>query len=100
MKRTGYLGIDAGTQGLSVIFTDEEMRIRAAGAGGYDMVPGLAAGCYEQRPADWEAALVAAMADLRRKLAAVGMEMEVLAIGISAQMHGEVLASIASMVVR
>ena len=33
-KTRGYLGIDAGTQGLSVIFTDEEMRIRAAGAGG------------------------------------------------------------------
>jgi sugar (pentulose or hexulose) kinase len=92
-KTRGYLGIDAGTQGLSVIFTDEEMRIRAAGGGGYDMVPGLAAGCYEQRPADWEAALVTAMADLRGKLAAVGVEMEVLAIGISAQMHGEVLAA-------
>jgi hypothetical protein len=23
MKRSGYLGIDAGTQGLSVIFTDD-----------------------------------------------------------------------------
>jgi sugar (pentulose or hexulose) kinase len=94
-KTRGYLGIDAGTQGLSVIFTDEELRIRAAGGGGYDMVPGLAAGCYEQRPADWEAALIAAMADLRGKLAAVGLEMEVLAIGISGQMHGEVLADAA-----
>jgi sugar (pentulose or hexulose) kinase len=94
-KTRGYLGIDAGTQGLSVIFTDEEMRIRAAGAGGYDMVPGLAAGCYEQQPADWEAALAAAMADLRGKLAAKGVEMEALAIGISGQMHGEVLADAA-----
>jgi len=94
-KTRGYLGIDAGTQGLSVIFTDEEMRIRAAGAGSYDMVPGLDAGCYEQRPADWEAALGGAMADLRRKLAAVGVEMEVLAIGISGQMHGAVLADAA-----
>ncbi|MCE2726446.1 MAG: hypothetical protein LW698_06665 [Planctomycetaceae bacterium] len=94
-KTRGYLGIDAGTQGLSVIFADEEMRIRAAGTGSYDMVPGLDAGCYEQQPADWEAALGGAMADLRRKLAAVGVEMEVLAIGISGQMHGEVLADAA-----
>ena len=94
-KTHGYLGIDAGTQGLSVIFTDEEMRIRATGAGSYDMVPGLAAGCYEQRPADWEAALVAAMADLRANLAALGVEMDVRGIGISGQMHGEVLADAA-----
>ena len=91
----GTLGIDAGTQGLSVIFTDEAMRIRATGAGDYAMVPGLAAGCYEQRPRDWEAALVAAMADLRAKLAALGVEMDVLAVGISGQMHGEVLADAA-----
>ena len=42
MNTSGYLGIDAGTQGLSVIFTDEEMRILASGEGAYDMVPGLA----------------------------------------------------------
>ena len=66
MNRSGYLGIDAGTQGLSVIFTDDEMRILAHGEGGYEMVPGLAAECYEQRPGDWEAALRTAMADLRR----------------------------------
>jgi sugar (pentulose or hexulose) kinase len=94
-KTHGYLGIDAGTQGLSVIFTDEEMRIRATGSGSYEMVPGLAAGCYEQRPGDWEAALVAAMADLRANLAALGVEMDVRGIGISGQMHGEVLADAA-----
>ena len=88
----GYLGIDAGTQGLSVIFADEALRILAAGEAGYEMVPGLAAECYEQVPADWERALGEAMADLRRKLAAAGIEITVLAIGISGQMHGEVLA--------
>ncbi len=91
MKTQGYLGIDIGTQGLSVIFTDDELRIRASGEAAYDMVPGLDPECYEQQPADWEAALAAAMADLRRKLAALGVAMEVLAIGISGQMHGEVL---------
>ena len=95
MNRSGYLGIDAGTQGLSVIFTDEELRILATGEGGYDMLPGLAAECCEQSPADWEAALGVAMADLRSKLAAAGVEMNVRGIGISGQMHGEVLADAA-----
>ena len=56
------------------------------------MVPGLAAECYEQQPADWERALGEAMTVLRRKLAATGVEMDVRAVGISGQMHGEVLA--------
>jgi sugar (pentulose or hexulose) kinase len=92
MKTQGYLGIDAGTQGLSVIFTDTAQKIRGHGEGRYEMVPGLGPECYEQEPGDWEQALAEAMADLRRKLVAGGVEMEVLAIGISGQMHGEVLA--------
>ena len=92
MKTQGYLGIDAGTQGLSVIFTDESLRILAHGEASYEMVPGLGPECFEQSPADWEGAIGAAMADLRRKLAVAGVEMEVAAIGISGQMHGEVLA--------
>jgi len=95
MKTQGYLGIDVGTQGLSVIFTDEQLRIRAAGNSSYAMVPGLAAGEYEQRPADWEGALAAATAELRAKLAILGVELEVRAIGISGQMHGEVLCDAA-----
>jgi xylulokinase len=91
MKKQGYLGIDIGTQGLSVIFTDEAMRILSSGEGDYAMVPGLPAECQEQLPADWEQALAAAMGDLRRKLGSLGLEMEVRAIGISGQMHGEVL---------
>ena len=91
MKKQGYLGIDIGTQGLSVIFTDEAMRILSSGEGDYAMVPGLSAECQEQRPADWEQALGIAMGDLRRKLGSMGVEMEVRAIGISGQMHGEVL---------
>ncbi|MFM8705483.1 MAG: FGGY family carbohydrate kinase, partial [Planctomycetia bacterium] len=92
MKRSGYLGIDAGTQGLSVIFTDDEMQILATGEGAYAMVPGLAPECYEQHPGDWERALGVAMADLRTKLAAAKVEPDVRVIGISGQMHGEVLA--------
>jgi sugar (pentulose or hexulose) kinase len=91
MNTQGYLGIDIGTQGLSVIFTDEALRILAAGAGDYAMVPGLPEECQEQRPADWERALGDAMLALRKRLAASGIEPEVRAIGISGQMHGEVL---------
>ena len=87
MATRGYLGIDAGTQGLSVVFTDENMRIVGTGDGGYEMLPGLDAGCYEQQPSDWLQALVDAMADLRTKIG----DIEVLSIGISGQMHGEVL---------
>ena len=92
MNIQGYLGIDAGTQGLSVIFCDESLKILANGEGSYAMVTGLAADCYEQHPGDWEQALAKAMADLRQKLTASGITMEVQAIGISGQMHGEVLA--------
>ena len=93
MTRTqGYLGIDAGTQGLTVIFADESLAIRATGEAGYDMVPGLGPECYEQRPEDWERAIGAAMADLRTKLAAAGVTPDVRAIGLVGQMHGEVLA--------
>ena len=91
MKKQGYLGIDIGTQGLSVIFTDEALHILATGEGGYEMVPGLPPECQEQRPADWEHALAVAMAELRRNLGTLGLEAEVRAIGISGQMHGEVL---------
>jgi sugar (pentulose or hexulose) kinase len=88
----GYLGIDAGTQGLSVIFTDANLKILGTGEAGYEMVAGLGPECYEQAPADWERALGLAMAALRKDLAAKGIELSVAAIGISGQMHGEVLA--------
>ncbi|MCH2120687.1 MAG: hypothetical protein MK136_05625 [Pirellulaceae bacterium] len=89
MTTRGYLGIDAGTQGLSVIFTDEKLNVLEVGEGSYEMLPGLAAECYEQDPMDWIQALKDAMQELRKKFEG---DMEVLAIGISGQMHGEVLA--------
>lgn len=84
----GYLGIDCGTQGLSVIFVDESLKVLGVGEGGYEMVPDLADDCYEQQPADWIAAMEGAMKELHGMIS----DMEVLAIGISGQMHGEVLA--------
>lgn len=89
MNTKGYLGIDAGTQGLSVVLVDEQMAVLATGDGHYDMIEGLGDGCYEQLTRDWNAALRAAMEDLRSKLP--DSFPDVLAIGISGQMHGEVL---------
>ncbi len=93
MTIKGFLGIDAGTQGLSVVFCDETLNVIATGEGGYDMLPDLAEGCYLQNPGDWESALSNAMEDLRETMRGTNhAEFEVLAIGISGQMHGEVLA--------
>lgn len=82
-----FLGIDVGTQGLSVVLTDEDLSVLAAGEGGYDMVDGLAEGCYEQRPQDWESALREAAAVLGERLSEAPID----AVGVSGQMHGEVL---------
>ena len=89
MAIKGYLGIDAGTQGLSVVFTDENLKVLGTGEAAYAMVSALDEGCYEQLPSDWDAALSNAMRNLR---AQVNDALDVLAIGISGQMHGEVLA--------
>ncbi len=88
MAISGYLGIDAGTQGLSAVFTNQQLDVLATGASDYGMVADLDQGCYEQRPVDWLRALQSAVDDLRKRL---DETMDVLAIGISGQMHGEVL---------
>ena len=54
MKTLGFLGIDIGTQGLSVIFTNTELKILVSGEGGYEMIPELDPGCYEQQPSERE----------------------------------------------
>jgi sugar (pentulose or hexulose) kinase len=92
MTIRGYLGIDLGTQGVSVIVTDESTRVLAAGDAPYEMVEGLADDCYEQRPADWERGVASATAAAAGELARTNRSVEILAIGISGQMHGEVLA--------
>lgn len=84
----GYLGIDNGTQGLSILFAEEDtMQVLATGEADYEMVPGLEPGCYEQRASDWEAAMQTAMTQVREQIP----NLQVLAIGISGQMHGEIL---------
>ena len=85
MTKQGYLGIDAGTQGLSVVFTDAQLNVVATGVGDYAMLPELEEGSYEQNPKDWLTALKTAMADLSAQLGEVP---DVLSIGVSGQMHG------------
>lgn len=84
----GYLGIDNGTQGLSVVLTDKDLKVLATGESSYDFVPNLPAGCYEQRPEDWDTALSTAM---KQALKQFNQRWKPLAIGISGQMHGECL---------
>lgn len=87
----GVLGIDLGTQGLTAIFVDPQAQVLAQGEADYQMVPDLPEGCYEQRPSDWEAALVDAVQQLKQKLERLGIDPVFQAIGIAGQMHGEVL---------
>lgn len=68
MAIKGYLGIDAGTQGLSVVFTNEDLKVLGTGEASYEMVSNLAEGCYEQLPADWDDALSNAMRHLRDQM--------------------------------
>ena len=90
-----YLGIDNGTQGLSVVLVDPQtLQVLATGEGSYGMVEESSTsseeeGCYEQSTADWDSALQEAMAEVRRQMK--NHPLQVLAIGISGQMHGEVL---------
>ena len=87
----GYLGIDVGTQGLSVVFVDRQLNVLAVGEADYGMVPGLPEGCYEQSPQDWKTALQQAMSVLRQSLPTEHRKLEIQCIGLSGQMHGEVL---------
>ena len=89
MSFDGYLGIDAGTQGLTVVAVDPDMNVVATGDGRYEMVDGLPTGSYQQRPEDWLTALCQAMVELRGHLGSD--DLAVRAIGVSGQMHGEVL---------
>ena len=94
MSIKGYLGIDVGTQGLSIIFCDKDkLHILATGEGDYEMLPGLDEGCYEQLTDDWDTAMLKAMEQIHQKIE----HFEVLAIGISGQMHGEVLVDFKGM---
>jgi sugar (pentulose or hexulose) kinase len=103
---TGFLGIDIGTQGLTVLLTDcDSLHVVAQGDAAYGFVPEQPPGCYEQVTTDWKAALHAALQQLRHNLGKAIrrhehahsdgddslLRIHVLSIGIAGQMHGEVM---------
>jgi sugar (pentulose or hexulose) kinase len=108
-KKKGYLGIDNGTQGLTVLLVDEDLQVICQGEATYGYVPGLEEGCYEQVAQDWQDALKSSMDQIRRSptnssnsttgsasastsnSGTIMDEYEVLAIGIAGQMHGQVM---------
>ena len=110
MDRCYHLGIDCGTQGLSVVLADGSVpshRVLAVGEGSYDMLPvpptaDTSKGqICEQAPADWVDALRSAMVDLRKKLPPPSSwEDRIASIGITGQMHGETLLSSTGSVLR
>lgn len=89
-KHKAVLGIDLGTQGLTVLLVnidDPRLPVVATGEATYEFVPNVAEGCYEQWASDWEGAMEKAMEQIREFLDPY----EVVAIGIAGQMHGQVL---------
>ena len=107
-----HLGIDCGTQGLSVVLCDGSVpshRVLAVGEGCYDMlhVPPTAdqsqGQICEQNPSDWIDALRSAMVDLGQKMSSSSSsswEDGIASVGITGQMHGETLLSSSGEVLR
>lgn len=82
-----FLGLDLGTSSLKALVTDERAAIVTSASAGYSLRrthPGWA----EQEPADWWAALIAALGELRARDVPLA---RIAAIGLSGQMHGLVL---------
>ena len=97
---SGFLGIDIGTQGLSVLFCDEtDLSVLATGESSYGFSTTKTEqhekGWYEQHSRDWLQALQTAMQQIHSKLLLLllgrSVKVQILAIGIAGQMHGEVL---------
>ena len=93
---TAFLGIDLGTSGLRALLIDESGAPLASAEARYD-VRQPRDGWSEQDPADWLAALDAAIASLR---AASGRTSDIAGIGVAGHMHGAVLLDDADAVLR
>lgn len=90
-----FLGIDLGTQGLSAVVTCVRGAILHAATSAVPFTPGLPAGHYTQLPQHWLDALAVAMAALRGAPDSAAALSRVAAVGVAAQMHGEVLCDAA-----
>ena len=91
---SGFLGIDIGTQGLSVLFcnaTDLKLLAKGEASYGYSSreEDQQQQGWYEQVTSDWLQALQTSMRQVKDQLG--DKQWQILAIGIGGQMHGEVL---------
>jgi xylulokinase len=91
------LGIDIGTSGTKALVCDEDGKVLATATAEYPLLSPKP-GWYEQRPSDWwagvESAVKAAMKKARLK------PTEILAIGLSGQMHGSVFLDSSNKVIR
>lgn len=90
------LGIDIGTSGLKSLLVDEQGKIITSAYREY----GLASphpGWYEQDPEDWWQAAVEVVQEL---LFRAGDKVDILAVGLSGQMHGMVGLDVNGKVVR
>lgn len=91
-KPKAVLGIDNGTQGLTVVLVNIDnlgLPVVATGESVYGFVRDLEDGCYEQVANDWETALKSALDQIRDDIS----RYDIVAIGIAGQMHGQVLVN-------
>ncbi len=85
------LGIDVGTSGTKAVLLRVDDGSAVAQATEEYPVAVPREGWSEQHPADWWAAAAKATRDSLGKVAASGASAEVVAVGLSGQMHGSVL---------
>ncbi|HQN04276.1 MAG TPA: xylulokinase [Anaerolineaceae bacterium] len=90
------LGIDIGTSGLKSLLVDEQGKILFSAYREYDL-SSPHPGWYEQDPEDWWRAAVEAVQEL---LFRAGGGLDILAVGLSGQMHGMVGLDVNGKVVR
>ena len=95
---TKLLGIDVGTGGTRAVLVDEAGRVLGAATAEHAEMASPELGWAEQDPNDWWRATCVAVAECLTEAGATGAE--VLAVGLSGQMHGLVLLDAAGEVLR
>ncbi len=95
---TKLLGIDVGTGGTRAVLLDEAGRVLGAATAEHAEMASPELGWAEQDPRDWWRATCVAVAECLTEAGATGAE--VLAVGLSGQMHGLVLLDAAGEVLR
>src|SRR5437588_5645802 len=92
------LGIDVGTGGTRAVVIDQSGRVAASATAEHQPFASPSAAWAEQDPVDWWRACTAVV---RSVLSQPNLDArEILAVGLSGQMHGSVLLDAADQVVR